>query len=270
MRCPQCGGYSFDSEDRCLNCGYKISFDAKPPPWWGLSGLRKASTTERPTKDATDLRPPKLRVCPRCHERSLFYNDKESMYECLNKRCKAKSKSLEELEPKSQPRAKTMPEMAKPTQRVLPQTSGLSMATDALDTWLRSNVGRLSRWWRWHKPHKLRITRRGLSTFWGLFKKSLVSLFLIVATTIIFAAVSLIISGGVGIMSGATIATLGLVLGVWCSNSLSLRHVSFGRFFMIVVISVIFIMASTAYLDIRSFSDVRESIIGALSISAGK
>lgn len=34
MRCPKCGGYSFDSDDRCLNCGYTPPAP-KPPAWWG-------------------------------------------------------------------------------------------------------------------------------------------------------------------------------------------------------------------------------------------
>lgn len=167
-----------------------------------------------PGKGTVDLNPPKPGIYPRCHERSLFYNDREGAYECLNKQCKAESQSLGGLEPKSQPRAKNISVTAKPTQRVLPKTSSLSMATNVLDAWLQSNVGRLSRWWRWYKPRRAKVTKRGLSTFWGLFKKSLIISSLIVVTTIIFAAVSLTISGGIGIMSGAIIAALALVLGV--------------------------------------------------------
>lgn len=270
MRCPQCGGYSFDSEDRCLNCGYKMSFDAKPPSWWGSPGRRKHSIPKTNTKADATLQSAKLGVCPRCYQRSLFHNDRDSLYECLNKKCKAKGKSLEDLEPKSRPRVKNVSETAQLTQRVIPVAGNLPRAMNVFDTWLQYNFGRLSRRWKWHRPRRLKVTRRGLSTFWGLFKKSFISLSLIAVTIIIFATVSLVVSGSVGIMSGTVIASLALVLGVWCSNSLSLRYLSFGRFFMIVLISVIFIMASTAYLDIRSFSDVGESIIGALSISTGK
>jgi hypothetical protein len=145
-----------------------------------------------------------------------------------------------------------------------------SKSNNVINIWLRSIVGRLLSWWNWHKPRRVRITKRGLSSFWGLFKKTLVFLSLLGVTTVIILAVSLIISGGIPIASGVIIAALGLVLGIWCSNSLSLHRVSFARFFMIAVISAIFIMASTAYLDIRSFGDVRESVAGALSITKQK
>lgn len=268
MRCPQCGGYSFDSEDRCLNCGYKISFNAKPPSWWSSPGQRKrVSTNETPGKGAVDLQPPKLGICPRCHERSLFHNDRDGVYECLNRRCKAKAKSLEDLQPKPQLKTKNVPQMAKPTQRVFPKTGSSSIATGVFDTWLRSNAGRLLRRWKWHRPHRLKVTRRGLSTFWGLFKKTVISVSLLTVTAVIISSVSLIISGTIGIAGGVIIAGLGLVLSIWCTNSVSFRRVSFSRFFMIVVISVIFIMAATAYLDIKSLNDVRDSIVGALSIA---
>lgn len=273
MRCPKCGGYSFDSDDRCLNCGYVISSKVKPPSWWGSRALRKSTTTSVPKNEAAIVHPPKLSICPNCQELSLFYNERDKMYECLNKKCRARGSSMDQIEPVQQTRRQRIPEKRAPSSHegksqalVGSKRVAVTTSTNVVSIWLESVSSKLSAWWRLHKPRRFRITKRGLSTSWGMFKKCSILASLLVVTTIIFAAVSLVMTEAISITSGVIIGSLGLALGLWCSNSLSLHKVGFARFFMIVVISVIFIMVSTAYLDIRSFTDVRDSIVGALSI----
>jgi hypothetical protein len=215
-------------------------------------------------------------MCPRCHERSLFYNDRDGIYECLNKQCRARGKSLSDIEPKSQVPLEKGPAIAPtlPYTEVPPPTPSATatppISTNVINIWLRSKVRRLLSRWGWHKPRRVRITKRGISTFWGLLKKTIIFFSLLMVTTIIVSSVSLVISGTITPVSGVIISALGLILGIWCSNSISFHRVSFARFFMIAVISAISIMASTAYLDIRSFGDVRESVAGALSITKQK
>lgn len=109
MRCPECGGYSFDSDDRCLNCGHTISFKPKPPPWWGTKDWFKPTRELPSEKETSNLPSTKVIICPRCNERSLFYNKKDGLYECLNKKCKAKGKSLDDISRKSQAPVQQVP-----------------------------------------------------------------------------------------------------------------------------------------------------------------
>lgn len=110
------------------------------------------------------------------------------------------------------------------------------------------------------------ITKNDLSIFWRRFKKTAVFLSLLGVTGIIVSSVSLIISGATSLISGVIFGVAGLSLSIWCTDSLSYHTVTFARFFLIVVVVLIFAMAATAYLDIRSISDVGKSIVDALSI----
>ena len=220
----------------------------------------------------TEKEIPKLQECPRCHEHSLFYNDRDGIYECLNRKCRARGKSPSDIETKKRlPTQKgkdvvttTTPHVSQP---VTPDAkTAPAISTNAVNLWLESKTKGLSFWWRYHKPRRIRVTKRSVSRSWGILKKTLIFLLLLAVTTIIVSAVSLVIAEAITIVSGVIIAALGLTIGVWCSNSLSFHRISFARFFMIIVISIVFIMVSTAYLDIRSLDDVRNSIVNALSI----
>ncbi len=88
-RCPRCGGYEWDSQDRCLGkgCGY----EAKPsgsPGWWG--GKDWQPHEARPPREAqtphlTD--PPELHTCPACVQVALYWDGAMKLYKCLNNRC---------------------------------------------------------------------------------------------------------------------------------------------------------------------------------------
>jgi hypothetical protein len=89
VRCPKCGGYSIDNDGRCLDCGHIDSTDARPPGWWSSKDW---GTPQKPSvkgkEQSANKYSPKLTICPNCHERSLFYIDKDVVYECLNLKCK--------------------------------------------------------------------------------------------------------------------------------------------------------------------------------------
>ena len=87
MRCPQCGGYEFDRDEKCLHCGYSPSatpkFSLGKVDIWKLAeGLKAKEETKRRNSI------PKLSSCPHCKERSLFYNLLDDRFECLNHKCK--------------------------------------------------------------------------------------------------------------------------------------------------------------------------------------
>jgi len=274
MRCPKCGGYSFDSEDRCLNCGHVISSDAKPPPWWGAQASLKSSMTSASKEETANAYSARLTICPKCRERSLFYNEKEKVYECLNRRCKAKSRPPDKIKSAPQvlrqrsPAKHAIPSHVRTSQTsTMRKTAAPTLSTNVASVWFASAASKLSFWWKWHEPHRFRITKRGLSAAWGFTKKTLIFFALLVITASIITSVSQVISGKITVASGFIIATSSLILGIWSSNSLSFYKVTFTRFFMIVVISTIFIMVSNAYMDITTISDVKQSITDALSIT---
>jgi hypothetical protein len=98
MRCPMCGGYSFDSDERCLtpNCGYIVRIDMRPPSWWDSKDWAKPPKSQPMVRRGQQINKyqPKLNVCPHCNKQSRFYNDQDGTYECLNLNCKAHRKSV--------------------------------------------------------------------------------------------------------------------------------------------------------------------------------
>ena len=90
MRCPKCGGYRFNSDDICLDCGYSIPI-TKPPAWWGAKDFQSpASSNIINGKDdeSSSNTSPILEICPRCNKKSFFWNEHSQLYECLNLECK--------------------------------------------------------------------------------------------------------------------------------------------------------------------------------------
>jgi len=113
MRCPKCGSYGFDCEDRCSNCGYFIP-SQKPPAWWGRKDFQSPEKTpeygERGGEehhpngaDWSEVSKPELHDCPHCRERSLFWNQHTLMYECLNARCRRRVTASEYKTKKEEP-----------------------------------------------------------------------------------------------------------------------------------------------------------------------
>jgi hypothetical protein len=89
MRCPRCGGYSWDSNDYCLGCGYH-AVDTEAPSWWGSQDWKNPLKSPKKNEESLSSIPtPSLEICPHCHRKSLFYIEKYMLYECLNLECKA-------------------------------------------------------------------------------------------------------------------------------------------------------------------------------------
>jgi hypothetical protein len=55
-------------------------------------------TNERLRKLRKEAHPDYVSVCPRCGKKSLFFNGRDGIYECLNLSCKAKGRTLGEVE----------------------------------------------------------------------------------------------------------------------------------------------------------------------------
>lgn len=92
MRCPNCGGYSFDSDDRCRGCGYSAP-KPKAPPWWGMPSrprqpepANEGPNVPKPPAPGTKSEP--LLRCPECGDPSLWWNGQNRLFECLNLKCK--------------------------------------------------------------------------------------------------------------------------------------------------------------------------------------
>jgi hypothetical protein len=97
MRCPKCGDYVFEGEDRCVNCGSSVP-SQKDSAWWGgkdFQGPDKAPDHDRNGQEEhhdgeverSGVSPPELHSCPYCQTLSLFWNKHTVMYECLNPDC---------------------------------------------------------------------------------------------------------------------------------------------------------------------------------------
>ena len=72
MRCPECGGYTFDSDGRCNFCGRSTSSRPIPPSWQVTSPQSSDSAFEG------------LKKCPSCKLLALRWYSYESSYRCLN------------------------------------------------------------------------------------------------------------------------------------------------------------------------------------------
>lgn len=54
-------------------------------------------TNRRLRRLRKEAHPSYIYICPRCNKKSLFYNGRDRIYECLNLRCKASGRTLYEL-----------------------------------------------------------------------------------------------------------------------------------------------------------------------------
>ncbi len=121
-----------------------------------------------------------------------------------------------------------------------------------------SRTGKYQRKLRYHTPRPLVSTGRALT-------KALVLLSVLAATTIVVTMVCSLISGNINLTAGIIFSLIGISIIAWGAVSFSRRRLSFARTFMVVLISALFIIVSCAYLNIRSPTDVRDSVLSAFS-----
>jgi ribosomal protein L37AE/L43A len=121
-----------------------------------------------------------------------------------------------------------------------------------------------------HKKYKTTGIRfksvgRSLSVFWRNLKKVLISILVLATTAIVVSAVCLFISGEIKLSSTIIIVIVGLIILAWGLRSLSKYRPSVARTFIFLLVSVLFIITTSVYLDVKSPADVKDSIIGAFS-----
>lgn len=269
MRCPKCGGYSFDSDDKCLNCRYTIPI-AKPPLWWGRKDFQPSMSSHvhsveggeskymhNPTYDKlTSNKPPNLETCPYCNRKSYFWNEYNKLYECLNRKCKGKPKEKKHNNQNRKSFHHTKTSHSKFQGKTKSEKPGKQRARYAL--WFKRKVSSLKR--------KIR------QTFWSGRKLIKLILFLAVFANMaaIFCSVGLTISGGVSLTAGIIISVIGLVVLLLSLKAVSKYQPRITGTVMILVISAIYIIFSFAYLDIRSFTDIKDSIMSAFTSEEGE
>jgi len=131
-------------------------------------------------------------------------------------------------------------------------------------------TGRYQRRLRHHPSRDMVWAKR--TTGW--FKRNIGKIFILVVVlatiAIILSAVGLSISGTVSLAAGIVICLVGLGILLWSVSTLSKHKPRLARIIMVLVISLIFVMFSSAYLDLRSLQDVRNSILSAFSTQQGE
>lgn len=115
-----------------------------------------------------------------------------------------------------------------------------------------------------YKSRSVSFGRIG-NSIWNKIKRLLVIAALLAAATIVVVTVCRFITDELVMSSFIIYLAFGLIIVVWCLNSVSKRRLSFSRTFIVVLIAGTFSLVSYVYLDVRSFQDVRDSIEKALS-----
>jgi hypothetical protein len=195
---------------------------------------------------ATRRKVGRLQVCPVCGESSLFYNERDRALECLNPKCRATGKSLEELE------AEALSRRALLRRKLVRFGESFSKIPHRLNR---------------YRTYRPRIKKRHISGLRTIISKTLIAIGLAGVTLIIFTSVSLVITGVVRIAGGVVIGVLGLVLVIWCCRSLSLHSIGVVRSIMISVISAIFLILTSSYLGVGGLADIKESLVSALAMT---
>lgn len=97
MRCPNCGGYSFDRDGRCLFCGHSTSSTPIPPRWQvGGEQPPSASSDNNDSRFGHGNRPSE---CPVCRNRELI-ETVEGHWRCGRCFCQFELSKISEIVPK--------------------------------------------------------------------------------------------------------------------------------------------------------------------------
>ncbi|RLC69325.1 MAG: hypothetical protein DRI26_09345, partial [Chloroflexi bacterium] len=176
---------------------------------------------------------------------SLFWNEVAQVYECLNPKC-AKHLTREELV-----------HAPKKRRRKFWSVAAMRKGRNA-----RLKKGP-SYWWQ---PRRRSVNLgRIWGSIWNIIKRLLVLVALLAAATIAVVAVCRFVAGEIRVTVLAVYLAVSLIVVGWSLNSVSKRRLSFSRTFMVILIAVILSILSSVYLDIRSFKNVRDSVVEALS-----
>jgi hypothetical protein len=213
--------------------------------------------------------------CPKCGKITLFWNENENKFECLNLKCK---RVFTEKELRDAVLSAASPHITKNIEEELQSTTAERKSTDVrviklkhiakvtlkfsgkfllLILILLRALGRALRIaWR---------RRRALRPFWRMLPKALILIFVLAIAVIVTSGVCQFITGNLKMTPVIAMSIASLVIIIWGLTSMSRYRVSFTRFFMVALISLIFLIVSSTYLGIRSFTDVKDNIMGALT-----
>lgn len=121
--------------------------------------------------------------------------------------------------------------------------------------------------------YQRRLRHRAPKLAWSSIRytigKILIGLTVIAMIVVTLSTVCLFISGTILLLATIIICFFGLGILVWSLNTLSKRRPGFVRVIMVLLISVIFLVFSSAYLDIRSLTDVKNSVTDAFTLERG-
>lgn len=118
-----------------------------------------------------------------------------------------------------------------------------------------------------YQPKSYKAATRSLLTGLG---KTLIFFLIITIAVLIVASVCMFISTAIKGWALAAILVFGAIFLAFCLQSFAHRRLTFARFFLVSLFSLIFIMLASAYLDIRTFGDVKNYISAAFSQPKGQ
>lgn len=131
-------------------------------------------------------------------------------------------------------------------------------------------TGRYQRRLRRHTPQAALWIKQKLAGARQNCGKFFILLTIFATITVLLSGVGLSISGTISLTAGIVISLVSLGIVLWSLRTLSRRKPRVARIVMVLLVSLIFVMFSSAYLDIRSLRDVKESIMGAFSTEEGQ
>ena len=101
-------------------------------------------------------------------------------------------------------------------------------------------------------------------------KRLLILLAIISIALLTVTAVAQMVSGDVELNKGIVFTVIGIFVLSWIISSSSKRRISFTRLYLALLFSGLFVLVSSAYLDINSVSDIKSSFSRALTTEKGE
>jgi len=204
----------------------------------------------------------KIGNCPRCGSSKFYYSRYHKMWQCL-------SCHLLTDDPRS----------AMVTAQSKDETQKTKHGVERVDHKIANKLsqyryqliarGYLRRLLSYVRGSIRRFKRRTWQTrrkFWRIF----ILLAVLATIAIVLSAVGLSISGDVSLAAGVVISVVGLGILYWSLSTLSKHRPKLPSLVMVLLISVIFIMFSSAYMDIRSLTDIKNAIVGGFTTEEGE